>query len=313
MLPRFFDGLQRNTLLRHRKEKAPPHVRASQALRNALLRRRHDAHGSAGSENPNTQAISSEEEMDDGDSGTGNLEPVREDEAAEGSAGMDTSDSVDLEPPATQAVHTKSLQESCSNPSTPGASPRINLIERLCDRLRSRAQNPVVVEDDDSDEDEDEEAPDQEHSDSEGVAGEEDGEWDDDDDIYNPELSAQDRLYAKFMQEAAQLENRLSEPDKAILRAFAFAVQNNLNETTFQQIPAAFPTEQLPTLKKLRARVAFLSGIDVKRVPTARPRATTTMGTPAGNFPICHSSSACSHTVSIERPQKRCSTEGTTF
>ncbi|KAI0650120.1 hypothetical protein C8Q79DRAFT_881628, partial [Trametes meyenii] len=58
---------------------------------------------------------------------------------------------------------------------------------------------------------------------------------------------------------------RLSEPDRAILRAFAFAVQNNLNETTFQQIPAAFPTEQLPTLKKLRARVAFLSGIDVKR------------------------------------------------
>lgn len=30
-----------STLLRHRKEKAPPHVRASQALRNILLHRRH--------------------------------------------------------------------------------------------------------------------------------------------------------------------------------------------------------------------------------------------------------------------------------
>lgn len=49
------------------------------------------------------------------------------------------------------------------------------------------------------------------------------------------------------------------------MRVFAFQVQNNLNEDTLAQIPAAFPTEQLPTLKKIRARIAFLSGFDAER------------------------------------------------
>ncbi|THU76249.1 hypothetical protein K435DRAFT_600544, partial [Dendrothele bispora CBS 962.96] len=51
--------------------------------------------------------------------------------------------------------------------------------------------------------------------------------------------------------------------DLAICRAFAYKVQTHTSDDAFKKIPYAFPSETpLPSLKKIRSRVATLSGIE---------------------------------------------------
>ncbi|CDO71844.1 hypothetical protein BN946_scf184939.g68 [Trametes cinnabarina] len=89
-------------------------------------------------------------------------------------------------------------------------------------------------------------------------------EYDEDEDVYSTDMGAWDRLHGRFMQEVAELENQLSDEDKAILRAFAFHVKNNLSEEAFAELPQVFPAAGLPSLHKIKARLTFLSGVNAQ-------------------------------------------------
>ena len=47
----------------------------------------------------------------------------------------------------------------------------------------------------------------------------------------------------------------------SILRAYAYKLKHNLTESAFADLPHVFPSERLPSLHKIQARVAFLSGL----------------------------------------------------
>ncbi|CDO74404.1 hypothetical protein BN946_scf184867.g2 [Trametes cinnabarina] len=114
----------------------------------------------------------------------------------------------------------------------------------------------------------------EEEAEPDSIEGEDSDDWDldwdnaeleeesnEDKEVYGLDMGACDRLHGQFMREVAELENQLSEEDKAILHTLAFLVKHNLSEDAFAELPQVFPTARLPSLHKIKARITFLSGI----------------------------------------------------
>lgn len=55
-------------------------------------------------------------------------------------------------------------------------------------------------------------------------------------------------------------DEKLSDRDEDILRAFSLFVDDHLTTRTFANLSSTFPKHEVPTLDETRARVAFLSG-----------------------------------------------------
>ncbi|KAJ4467643.1 hypothetical protein C8J55DRAFT_411418, partial [Lentinula edodes] len=56
---------------------------------------------------------------------------------------------------------------------------------------------------------------------------------------------------------------KLSAYDLAICRAFSYKLQSHTTDANFRKLPYAFPTTTpLPSLDKIRSRIAFLSGVE---------------------------------------------------
>ncbi|KAI0659148.1 hypothetical protein C8Q70DRAFT_898649, partial [Cubamyces menziesii] len=54
---------------------------------------------------------------------------------------------------------------------------------------------------------------------------------------------------------------QLSETDKILLRAISFNVRNNLSRNAFAELPQIWPDVKIPSLRKIKARLAFLAGL----------------------------------------------------
>ncbi|KAG2143023.1 hypothetical protein DEU56DRAFT_733454, partial [Suillus clintonianus] len=54
----------------------------------------------------------------------------------------------------------------------------------------------------------------------------------------------------------------LSINDKDILRAVAYKIKSHTTEANFNMLQFAFPSANVPSLKKAKSRVAFLSGLE---------------------------------------------------
>ncbi|KAH9857261.1 hypothetical protein C2E23DRAFT_749127, partial [Lenzites betulinus] len=230
-----------STALRHRKLRAAPHIRASHTRRRQKLQEStSDADAEAAALTEDDNIVADQEE-----------DIIRDDNPV---AALDNGVALDAEHEDLDLVESAEDASDSNEDVVPAgfSLPRFRKFR-------------VTVEDGDDEDDEpgDDDEVTASHSDL-------DDEWDsdsaeddsiDDEDIYNPDLSARDRLHGQFMHEAAELVDQLSDADRAILRAFAFRLNNNLTEEAFAQIPYAFPTEKLPTYHKIKARVAFLAGI----------------------------------------------------
>ncbi|KAI0749096.1 hypothetical protein C8Q74DRAFT_1374197 [Fomes fomentarius] len=151
-----------------------------------------------------------------------------------------------------------------------GTSQTKSLHDTLLARVSESASNTqckywVTVEDDDSSDEEDTDEEDGDGDDSDcGEDSDEDmsDDWDPDDDVYNPELSARNRLFGAFMRDVVALDSRLSEEDKRLLQIYAYQLKHKLTENAYKDLPSTFDIEDLPSLKRLRSRVAFLAGLE---------------------------------------------------
>ena len=80
--------------------------------------------------------------------------------------------------------------------------------ERLLDRVhekitRARRTFRATVEEDSEESDDDDDDEEDDEEDDEDVPEEDGSDWESDDDLFNPELSARDRLYGQFLRELA--------------------------------------------------------------------------------------------------------------
>ncbi|KAH9911172.1 uncharacterized protein BXZ73DRAFT_57308, partial [Epithele typhae] len=82
-------------------------------------------------------------------------------------------------------------------------------------------------------------------------------------DVLNPGI--EDRLYESLRQEISDIQDRLTKSDFAILRAYTYKLKHNLTESALEDLPYVLQSSELPTLHKIRARIAFLSGITPHR------------------------------------------------
>ncbi|KAI1785098.1 hypothetical protein LXA43DRAFT_1100662 [Ganoderma leucocontextum] len=249
--------LSKRQIIRHRKGQAPPHLNATQALHRLTLRKvasinrarsqsrleqsAGDMSGTESSEREGDSLAADEEEADGQgfESGCSDFEN-----------GMVWEDSVGVQPDDFEGSDSGGY-------SIKAKEELITRIEKVAASMR-RAY-PVTVEDYDSDSEMDVDDADSDDYEDD-LTSEAEDEWDEDD-TYNPELSARVRLQATFMKEVAILEKRLSEADRQLLRIFTYQVKHKLTEDALAEIPAMFGIEKLPSFQRIRARVAFLASV----------------------------------------------------
>ncbi|PIL31775.1 hypothetical protein GSI_06479 [Ganoderma sinense ZZ0214-1] len=311
-----------STIIRHRKNLAAPHVRASHAFRQYAERLRADrstlhtdhdewngllvgegefdagdmnksgadraviswsdpyGNHNAGGESVDGEGSSSQGKGEDEDEGKGEGKDEGEgDEEGEGDAEGYNKDDSDPGGPEGESNEGE-MDEADEHDEDPTnvidacdpRQPRVDIrVERVLEHmsaefLQQHRRFSTTVEDYESDEDlEDGEDDSESDSEGDGYAGlesdEEEDLDDDDDPLFNPVLTAYDKLYEGFMQEVAHMQNRLRDEDKAILRALAYKLRHNLTNDAFSDLPNAFPLENFPSLAKIRAHLAFLSGL----------------------------------------------------
>ncbi|KAG2749174.1 hypothetical protein P692DRAFT_20667152, partial [Suillus brevipes Sb2] len=105
---------------------------------------------------------------------------------------------------------------------------------------------------------------DEEKSDLESSGGSEFNSDEDFDQGIGLESDAEDELLGERVeQELLEIAGEdLSIDDKDILRAFAYKIKSHLTEANFNMLQFAFPSANVPSLKKAKSRVAFLSGLE---------------------------------------------------